>query len=173
MIIYKLFVSPSGLLVDIVFFLALESNGNCWHILAYKGHIPFLILNLYLFPYHLALHNKQLWLKSSPTKWDTPLWNPPLFEHARPYSFSNLPTCAQTPSAHVAPTVFFRMATYYFNMLHSPPDSVPALCRGLSPPSRWLQCRARNTTATASTLPSYAMSLFLFMLVLLEPSSKQ
>lgn len=71
---------------------------------------------------------------------------------------------------HVALTIF-RMATYQFNMLHSPLDSVPVLHHGLSLHSRWLQHGARDATRRASTPPYYLISFFLFTPHLLEPSS--
>lgn len=64
-----------------------------------------------------------------------------------------------------------RMATYQFNMLHSPLDSVPVLHHGLSLHSRWLQHGGCDTTLRASTPPCYAISFFLLTPDLLEPSS--
>ncbi len=62
----------------------------------------------------------------------------------------------------VALTIF-RMATYQFNMLHSPPDSVPVLHHGLSLHSQWLQHGACDTKRRAALLcdiflPLYAWS---------------
>lgn len=60
----------------------------------------------------------------------------------------------------VALTVFC-MTTYQLNMLHSPPDSVPALHHRLSLLSQWLQHGACDAAMLASTQPYCVISFFL------------
>lgn len=69
--------------------------------------------------------------------------------------------------------VIFRMATYQFNMLHSPLDSVPVLHNNLSLHSRWLQLGACDTTRHASTPPCYLISSSSLNLIFWKPSSSR